>query len=349
MNRFYWVILFGMSMFQSICHAAEKQLANPQNIKGLYYGGPLLNDDSFGYSMGADYILWLYVVEGYPTAVSNVEVTRNAYKGFGSFNEPIFPLLNGFKVYGSVLLKENQNMDIKAKYTWLQRTTKTTTGQGGGITLAISNLLDGTRSEDFLLSSWATSTRLVFNLINIDAGRNCILVEDALNFRPYVGIVGVYNKNTFTSLLNSSGFPSAQPFVSVQIMSIGAGGARAGFNMDWTPFLRTTYLKEVKFCAEAALSGIFGQTKIDTTNSNGGVVTSLSKDYLYRSTPIVEFQIGFGWNKLFGSETNDRYNFEFHALWELQNWIGYNRFYNPGYSFGNLTLQGLTLGASLDF
>jgi peptidoglycan hydrolase-like protein with peptidoglycan-binding domain len=55
------------------------------------------------------------------------------------------------------------------------------------------------------------------------------------------------------------------------------------------------------------------------------------------------------WNKMFGSETNDRYNIEFHALWELQNWIGYNRFFIPGYSFGNLTLQGLTLGASLDF
>ena len=171
--------------------------------------------------MGADYILWLYVVEGYPTAVSNVEVNRNSYKGPGSFNEPIFPLLNGFKVYGSVLLKENQNMDIKAKYTWLQRTTKTTTGQGGGITAALSSLLDGTRVEDTLLNSFATSTRLVFNLINIDAGRSCILVDDTLNFRPYFGIVGVYNKNTLSSILDLIGAP-AQPFLSVQTLSIGA-------------------------------------------------------------------------------------------------------------------------------
>ena len=348
MHRFYWVILFGMSTFQSICDAAEKQGANPSNIKGLYYGGPLLNDDSFGYSTGADYILWLYVVEGYPTAASNVEVPRNSYKGPGSFNQPIFPLLNGFKVYGSVLLKENQNMDIKAKYTWLQRTTKTTTGQGGGTTIAISNLLDGTRTEDSLLDSWATSTRLVFNLINIDAGRSCILVEDTLNFRPYFGIVGVYNKNTLSSILEFSVRPG-RPFLSVQTFSVGAGGVRAGFNMDWTPFVSSTYFKEFKLCAEAALSGVFGGTKVDATNSILNEITTLSKDYLYRSTPIVEFQIGFGWNKMFGSETNDRYNIELHALWELQNWIGYNRFYNPGYSFGNLTLQGLTLGASLDF
>ena len=345
---------------------------------GLMYAGPKLGEDSAGISLGADYILWQVVQEGLETFAGNygslsgpafsLVQTFSPVQTQGQTTFPKFNLLNGFKVHGGVNIAESGNIDLFLQYIWLQRTTGTNTGTGGsqsdallGVGLLIPLITASTPTPFTYSASFNTS----YNVLDFEMGRLTSLCENSFTIRPFWGIRGVWNTNTYNVAVNydifQDGQEITQPYNLNSYQNTSGAGVRGGLNLTWQLFANSEYFGGLKIIGLSALSGVYGRTYVDTLfqgefNLNP-LTTEISAAFnnrtsLNRIIPVVDLSIGLSWDMSFGGERDNDYNVEIHALWETQSWIGYGRhvtsFIAPR-GPQNLTVQGFTIGAQLMF
>ena len=348
--------------------SSSSQMSNTDQsmmASGLMYAGPQLGEDATGISLGADYILWQVVQEGLETVAGNFYAAGTNAGAQGGTNFPKFKLLNGFKVHGQVTIAECDDVDLFLQYIWLQRSTGTNSGSGGSqvFPLFFVDLVDDTIQSTDNVSSYATSYRTSYNVLDLEMGRLSSIAKDSFSIRPFWGIRGVWNTHrwiaSYVGIL--SGTQSTTNTLNSYQNTSGAG-VRGGFDLAWQFFANSEYFGGLKIIGLTAVSGVYGRTYVDTTTTQQPTPTSgsnttgstffLNRTSLNRIVPIVDLSIGLSWNMSFGGERDNDYNVEIHALWDTQSWIGYGR-NMTAYWFPrgpqNLTVQGFTIGAEIAF
>lgn len=332
---------------------------------GLMYAGPTLGEDATGISLGADYILWQVTQEGLETVGNNYWLdgvgTASVVRGTTAY--PKFKLLSGFKLHGQVVISECDDVDLFLQYIWLQRTTGTNTGTGGANTYPFfwvdPNDFTITTSDN--ASSWSSSFRTSYNVLDLEMGRLTSLAKDAFSIRPFWGIRGVWNTHTWipswAGVLNQ---PTLSTINNLNIYQNTSGaGVRAGFNLGWQFYPNSEYFGGLKIIGLTAVSGVYGRTYVDCLSYNSpnnpgssGTTFGYTRASMNRIVPIVDLSIGLSWNMSFGGERDNDYNVEIHALWDTQSWIGYGRQCTAAWlnrACYNMTVQGFTIGAQVAF
>jgi hypothetical protein len=370
--------LFAASASSNTSSSSSQMNNTDQSMmaSGLMYAGPKLGEDSTGISLGADYILWQVVQEGLETFAGNYgSLSGPAFSPFQTFSPvqtqgqttfPKFNLLNGFKVHGGVNIAESGNIDLFLQYIWLQRTTGTNTGTGGSQSDAL--LAVGLLNPNFFASgptpfTYSVSFNTSYNVLDFEMGRLTSLCENSFTIRPFWGIRGVWNTNTYNVTVNydifSDGQEITQPYNLNSYQNTSGAGVRGGLNLTWQLFANSEYFGGLKIIGLSALSGVYGRTYVDSLVQGAfipyspEILTAFNnRTSLNRIIPVVDLSIGLSWDMSFGGERDNDYNVEIHALWETQSWIGYGRhvtsFIAPR-GPQNLTVQGFTIGAQLMF
>jgi hypothetical protein len=328
-----------------------------QNLvaSGLMYAGPQLGDDATGLSIGADYILWQLAQEGLEVVNSCVYTASQATTSpsQGSTGYPQFKYLSGFKLNGRVTLEDSENIDLFLQYIWLQRSLGTNSGTGGPSTYAAYD----TR-RDFV-SSWSSSFKSSYNVIDFEMGRLSSFAKDTLSIRNFWGIRGVINSHNWESVVFGSWNPASStdiPAIVNSYQNTSGAGVRSGTNLAWQLFAHKKYFSGFKIHAMSALSGVYGRTYVDTQSS---VIVNGTSYYFFdnratfnRIIPVVDLSIGLSWERTFAGERDNDYNIEIHAFWDTQSWIGYGKFTTGSpdpTTPQNLTVQGFTIGAQIMF
>ena len=337
--------------------SATQMSDTEQNLvaSGLMYAGPQLGDDATGLSIGADYILWQLAQEGlevvnssyYPAAQATTSPSK------GSTGYPQFKYLSGFKLNGRVTLEDSENIDLFLQYIWLQRSLGTNSGTGGPSTYAAYD----TR-RDFV-SSWSSSFKSSYNVIDFEMGRLSSFAKDTLSIRNFWGIRGVINSHNWDSVAFGSWVtnnPTDFPATVTSYQNTSGAGVRSGTNLAWQLFANKKYFSGFKIHGMSALSGVYGRTYVDTQsfiNINGRVIyTYDNRSTFNRIIPVVDLSIGLSWERTFAGERDNDYNIEIHAFWDTQSWIGYGKFTTGSpdpTTPQNLTVQGFTIGAQIMF
>ena len=367
--------LFAASASSNTSSSSSQMNNTDQSMmaSGLMYAGPKLGEDSTGISLGADYILWQVVQEGLETFAGNYASFIPAYSPVQTQGQTTFPkfnLLNGFKVHGGVNIAESGNIDLFLQYIWLQRTTGTNTGTAGSQSeplLAASLVNPISAFLPLAPFSYSVSFNTSYNVIDFEMGRLTSLCENSFTIRPFWGIRGVWNTNTYNVTTNyyditlSNGQEIELPYTLNSYQNTSGAGVRGGLNLTWQLFADSEYFGGLKIIGLSALSGVYGRTYVDTLFQGEfnlfPLTTEISTAFnnrtsLNRIIPVVDLSIGLSWDMSFGGERDNDYNVEIHALWETQSWIGYGRhvtsFIAPR-GPQNLTVQGFTIGAQLMF
>lgn len=350
--------------------SSSTQMSNTDQsmmASGLMYAGPQLGEDATGISLGADYILWQVVQEGLEFTAGNVYPTGSNSSQQGGTNFPKFRLLNGFKVHGQVTIAECDDVDLFLQYIWLQRSSGTNSGTGSAqvYPLIVVDFDEIIPTQDSV-SSWASSYKTSYNVIDLEMGRLTSIAKDSFSLRPFWGIRGVWNSHNWVA--SSVGIVTStisQTFTINSYQNTSGAGVRAGFDLGWQFFANSEYFGGLKIIGMSALSGVYGRTYVDTltyqaptapagssTANDDGQTFYNNRTSLNRMIPVVDLSIGLSWNMSFGGERDNDYNVEIHALWDTQSWIGYGRnfaaFWVPR-GPQNLTVQGFTIGAEIAF
>jgi hypothetical protein len=150
--------------------------------------------------------------------------------------------------------------------------------------------------------------------------------------------------------------PVDLPLTYNSYQNTSGAGVRAGTNIAWQLFSNSQDFGSLKIIGMSALSGVYGRTYVDAlasfTLQGVELYPVYNRTSLNRLIPVVDLSIGLSWNMDFGGEKDNDYNFEIHALWDTQSWIGYGKF-NVGLpdpqGAANLTVQGFTIGAQMMF
>jgi hypothetical protein len=346
--------------------SSSSQMSNTDQsmmASGLMYAGPQLGEDATGISLGADYILWQVVQEGLEFTAGNVYPTGTNAALQGGTNFPKFRLLNGFKVHGQVTIAECDDVDLFLQYIWLQRSSGTYSGQGASTVYPLILVdWDDTVSSSDNVSTWASSYKTSYNVIDLEMGRLTSIAKDSFSLRPFWGIRGVWNSHTWVaSYIGTVAGTQSITYSLNSYQNTSGAGVRGGFDLAWQFFANSEYFGGLKIIGMTALSGVYGRTYVNTltgqaptasqTNTGGQVFYS-NRTSLNRMVPVVDLSIGLSWNMSFGGERDNDYNIEIHALWDTQSWIGYGRnltaFWAPR-GPQNLTVQGFTIGAEIAF
>ncbi|MFZ4772890.1 MAG: Lpg1974 family pore-forming outer membrane protein [Chlamydiia bacterium] len=373
--RKLWTVL-GVACLSANLAAAPASSSNTSTQKtgkddhsmmasGLMYSGPMLSEDATGISLGADYILWQVVQEGLETVSNNYYPTGTTTPTMGSTVFPSSSLLSGFKVHGAVTIAECDNIDLFVQYIWLQRSTKTNTGTGGSTTLPafIVNVNDLSDIDQEPVVTYSSGFRIAYNVLDFEMGRWSSIAKDSFAIRPFFGIRGTWNTSTWTPTYTGSldfTTPTLNTVNNVNSYQNTSGaGVRAGMDLAWKFFNNSDYFGGLKVLGMSALSGVYGRTYVNTAcyttpSSQGSTAGTFywNQSSLNRLVPVIDLSIGLGWDMSFGGEADDDYNVEIHALWETQSWINYGKHltaYLIPRGAQNLGIQGLTVGASVEF
>ena len=352
--------LLAASASASASSSSATQMSDTEQnpvASGLMYAGPQLGDDATGLSIGADYILWQLAQEGlevvnssyYPAAQATTSPSQ------GSTGYPRFKYLSGFKLNGRVTLEESEDIDLFLQYIWLQRSLGTNSGTGGPSTYAAYD----TR-RDFV-SSWSSSFKSSYNVIDFEMGRLSSFAKDTLSIRNFWGIRGVINSHNWESVVFGSWNPASStdiPAIVNSYQNTSGAGVRSGTNLAWQLFANKKYFSGFKIHGMSALSGVYGRTYVDTLSyrtpdgSNDKIWLVNNRTSFNRIIPVVDLSIGLSWEITFEGKKDHNYNIEIRALWDTQSWIGYGKFSTaaPGpITPYNLTVQGFTIGTQIMF
>lgn len=217
-----------------------------------------------------------------------------------------------------------------------------------------------------------------FNNVDVELGRNYFL-SPYLTMRPHMGLRASWQEQEYTtSTLKSDqvtefltkeadGIPGGVvlPFLAFdeyKIHSKQTGwnvGTRIGLNSAWH------FTKEWSLFGDFALSTLwssFKTTRSDSVKLGEAAMKAIKeskkedlvpqkvslKDTVEALKPVIETSAGLCWDNWFD---DDNYHIGVKLGWEDQVWFGNNNLltYKVGQESGNLTFQGLTLKARLDF
>jgi hypothetical protein len=205
--------------------------------------------------------------------------------------------------------------------------------------------------------------KLDFNVFDLELGRS-FFVGNHLSVRPFLAFQAAwieqhlnihYDDLTLTyGMFNSPSSTTTPKITSLNHSEFSGYGLRAGLNTKWPLAWGLSLLGNLSYSLLCSDFDLHQNEK----NADGSYRTKL-KDDLDLTSQVFQLFGGISWERQF---ENSRYYLNLHAGWEQQVWFDQNQFNlflnqplsrsNVGDTInqqGNLTLSGLTLGATFGF
>jgi hypothetical protein len=324
----------------------------------------------FDLFIAADFIYWTSRVDNIDYAETGVTHSSNISSNNPTLTNPghtIGPhhkMSPGFKV-GIGVNMGHDGWDSYVQYTWLHNSAasqdtvpsgKSTWQYAGGSLFSINT----TR-----IQAGNSEWHLHFNDIDWELGRE-FFISSYLILRPHIGLKGSWQKQTYsvhqTDIIdNSQSQPGSLVFDQVgrgsytmyQKQSYWGLGIRAGLNTAWH-FTRNWSI--FGDCAVAPLWSQFTVSRLDRTTESSsnrgipvktGLIVANQSNRLHSLRAVLELALGLRWDYWF---LDDDYRIRIQAAWEEQVWFGQHEFLDAIHpTYGNLSLQGLTVGFTFDF
>ncbi len=317
--------------------------------------------------MTADFIYWRTTYDGMGYALSGIAhpdpvISRPAltsFTGKGFIKFPDFDFQPGFKL-GAGLKFAHDGWDLYANYTWLNPgTTKATAKETDEQGMLFSTQADFVIGGPEILRA-KNHFRQSFNTLDLELGRNFFLSR-FMSLRPYFGLklsrIHQHQRTNYTPTDLSSSDAGTTFTITTLIekrnIKFWGIGIRGGISPVWY------FMKGFGLYGNLALSGMWSYYKTlvnsqydatiataTTTSFQRGTVAQNTIGSSHTITPVIE--LGLGLTYTFTC-CND-YAFTFSGGWEEQIWINFagNDFFG-NFSNGNMTLQGLTVKAGVEF
>lgn len=314
--------------------------------------GPRLNDWSC-WTLNLDVIAWQPRMENLAFAYggvlpSSVGLTTSAIPQ-GHKEDLSYRYKPGFKV-GFGLDFRHDGWDTDFNYTWYQQVSATGSAQTNPDTPnLIAAWLDPTittLSSNNNLYSANADWRTRYNIIDWELGRGSFLSK-YLTLRPFFGLKAAF----LYSMYKINYFFEAPSTVNqiriVNNLDFRGLGLRGGFNAAWL------FASSWGFYGDLAVSALWGQYIISRQDYSYPSPTSARsqivnvQDYSHAVKPVIEVGGGVQWQTWF---YRNKWRLTVKAGWEEQIWINYNQMIRfEGISGGDMTLEGLTVSAKMDF
>lgn len=310
------------------------------------------------YVLYADFLYWQVHQEGLDFARGGYQHgTNTASLDQGKIYSPECEWQPGFRI-GAMIDLGCCDWDFYAQYTWLNPDRKEHffgVGDTNVEPYILSNIQD--LIADINLQSVTAKYDLSFNVLDFGLGRtfNC---NECFLFRPHFGFKATWQEHKYSVVYGYGDSPvtPVNTFVnSIHNKTRFDGiGLRAGFDAAWK------FSPCFSIVGNFALSSVWSDLEITRIDGRTTTVVSLNqtspeiiitnqKHDTCAIVPVLELFLGIRWD----STVCDCYDMFVKVGWENQVWFDTNRFIrelfdSPG-NHGNLTFQGLTVGAGMGF
>lgn len=200
------------------------------------------------------------------------------------------------------------------------------------------------------------SARWKFHLNTLDLilGRPS-WVGNCFSLFPYLGLQGAWLKQNFKIHYDLYVDP-ANVLIDSRTMDIEAKSNFKGIGIEMGLDPQFTFNHGFSIDGKAALAVLYGHFNCDFVDiANGVFIIGNSRDHFHNGVTHLRLALGPRWD---GSFACDRVHFSIYALWEENFWFGVNRMNHWMHQLhegimdqeeGSLIIQGLTLGAGIDF
>jgi len=327
-------------------------------------------DDAPMWFVGASYTLWLPnqggLALGAPVSLnqSTGTIPGDPSNNTGHAAYPEFQLRSGFKVNAGANVRYD-GWDVQAEYTWFRHTDKNmnvaqaTSNAAQPVTYATTSGV--TLANGALFGAW----NLEFNRLDATLGRD-FYVGHYVTTRPAIGFLGAFESQKFERMLAGAGTVNAKTAGSGQTVTTDVTSAVEqyrndqkwwGFGPHFTMDNSFIFIRDFSIFMDWGLA--LPWTKTDSTTYSWvpnptdptKMLTRNNPNTTYAIQPMVEMAMGLRWDSTWGD--GDSWGFRLQAGWETQTWFNHSSVnsgpFGPNQMNNNLTLQGLTIKARVNF
>lgn len=296
------------------------------------------------FAINVAYTLWTAREDGLAVSLSNVYIPSvlSSTASSGSVFYPEWQLRSGFKA-GANLLLDYDGWDIGAEYTWFWNKHNRFTSVSASGTLSPTLF---PASLDPIMDTASANWNNWFNRIDLDLGKGFYLGR-YLSLRPFLGLVGAFERQSFDVEYSNSTFPSLT-ITENNTQQWWAVGPYTGFNTSY--ICNAGINNEFSFFLDGGFALTWAHYKTHNLSSTlpnlflANVSNSLSS-----IDPMAELTLGMRWQN-FWSPCCDNSSFLIQAAWEIQVWFNHNQMALMNkQSMNNYSMQGLTLKAQVTF
>jgi len=312
-----------------------------------------------------DFIWWKSVLGGAEYAYTGVIqgtsssiLTAVTSTGEGRVQRPAFTFQPGFKA-GLGVNFDHDGWDLFAQYTYLvsQSETNTLTASPPGTLgrnipgVVTNNVSDPNYAP---ITSASCKWKQSFSVVDLELGRD-YFISRYLTLRPSAGLKTAWiteqSKMSYTPVstyIDQFFSPGGSNFVQNVLLTYRQNmwglGIRTALNAGW--HFTKNWMIYNDFAFSALWSDFHIHQKQNLVGSvTGSQTTQFTEESLQTVIPVFEAGLGVSYIAWFNCS---RYRFEFRAGWEEQIWLDFNHYMSLG-GTGNLSVQGLTLKALLNF
>lgn len=304
---------------------------------------PFPQNASCHIGIGLDFLYWGIQLDGFDYAISSAN-NQSVTEGFGTSYNP------GFKVGLQAVFPQNLWI-VDFEYTYIHQNDTQTNGFGYSPLYNVGNLL-GSRLREVTANSINAEFIQTFNNLDITLGKYLQFSKWTL-FKPYIGIQGAYIDYKYLVNYYDCFGPSLDDptnlFVNMRNY-YWAAGIKLGFDSIWH------ITKSFSIVGDLGLSGLSANFNIKrkdyfstTTNPEDKIQNVDVNSKIDSGTFVLDVLLGLRY-ELWSKDQN--LHFSLTAGWEAQNWYNLSQqiYLNETQSSsGSLSMQGLTLKASLNF
>ncbi|MBM3197751.1 MAG: autotransporter outer membrane beta-barrel domain-containing protein [Chlamydiae bacterium] len=305
----------------------------------------------------ADWLIWQAHENGLGYAVktsASQPLSSALYNS--SVKNMYFDFDSGFRV-GLGWNTPHDGWDLGATWTWFLNKADRTSTVGSSSFLEPTNMYAPANEEVSGFGQAKALWRLHLNMIDLDLGRE-FFVSKWMTLRPFIGLRTAWIRQketyTFSQAVAEPGSDQTGALL-VGTNNYWGMGPRAGMNTQWGLGWGFSFVGNAAF---SLLYGFFQVEDLQTQKFSGSSNTVVNnKDSFRVDRAISELVLGMRWDWMFA---DDRVHLGLQAAWEHLMFFGQNQFKqfigthasNVG-SFvanqGDLTIQGWTISARLDF
>lgn len=261
---------------------------------------------------------------------------------------PGFKIGTGFSIY-------RDDWTLYLEYTRLKSSDSKTDDIG-------ASFIDNTEQKNILESAWLFNSaqysflkakwKLNYNMFDLELGRPYYLGKKVI-FKPNFGLRGglidqkISNKGIFINIETLI----ATEYIRNNKSNSWIIGPRIGLDSDW---LIGCNFKLFFNVAGSLTFQDFKTSYLETTVIPSNQMFS-GKDKMKLITPNADFDLGLGYGKYFSNNAwylDLTIGYDFHYFWDqnfMRNLNNFDSFNIDDTDIGNLTLQGLTITARIDF
>lgn len=304
----------------------------------------------------ADYTYWAARQAGLAYAVSNdYTATPSSSPTRGQVFYPNWTARSGFKVGAGAYLNHDM-WDLYAQYTWFYNRQQRDNYQGNASFTAGNGMAtwwiddtdvmhDNLQEANAFWANW-------FNRVDVQLAR-AFYAGHYLQLRPFIGLLGAWDEQWFNirykdiagdtlwnTWQNNQQWWGIGPYTGICSAFMFPMGDNS---TQWSIFM------------DLGTSLPWSKSQVDTQlqdNDSSTLLTSAyTRDSFWNCEPMLETALGLRWETWWTEGMN--WNFMLQAAWEQQVWFSHNHMTPIGTeayaSFGNYSMQGLTIKAKVGF